>query len=131
MTAITREDGFNTVLLHGVTGSGKTEIYMRSVEHFQRLGKTALVMVPEIGLTPQLRERFIKRFGSRLAVLHSSLTSKQRINEWLRIYNGVASIVIGTRSALFAPLKNLGLIVVDEEHEGSYKQGELPTLPWP
>ena len=126
LTAITREDGFNTVLLHGVTGSGKTEIYMRSVEHFQRLGKTALVMVPEIGLTPQLRERFIQRFGSRLAVLHSSLTSKQRINEWLRIYNGVASIVIGTRSALFAPLKNLGLIVVDEEHEGSYKQGELP-----
>ncbi len=124
--AIAREAGYNTVLLHGVTGSGKTEIYMRSVEHFQRLGKTALVLVPEIGLTPQLRERFTERFGSRLAVLHSSLTRKQRVDEWLRIYNHVASIVIGTRSALFAPLENLGIIVVDEEHEGSYKQDELP-----
>jgi primosomal protein N' (replication factor Y) len=125
-SAITGELGFKAMLLHGVTGSGKTEIYMRSVEHFQRLGKTALVLVPEIGLTPQLRERFTARFGSRLAVLHSSLTQKQRVHEWLRIYKHEASIVIGTRSALFAPLENLGIIVVDEEHEGSYKQDSLP-----
>ena len=119
-------DGFKTVLLHGVTGSGKTEIYLRLVEHFHDSGKTALILVPEIGLTPQLRERFEKRFGSRLAVLHSSLTRKERINEWLRIYNNKASIVIGTRSALFAPLQNLGVIVVDEEHESSFKQEEMP-----
>ncbi len=119
-------DRFNTVLLHGVTGSGKTEIYLRAVEHFLRAGKTALVLVPEIGLTPQLRERFENRFGSRLALLHSSLTRKQRIEEWLRIYTGNAPIVIGTRSALFAPLEDVGLIVVDEEHEGSFKQEEMP-----
>ncbi len=124
--AIKQDDGFKAVLLHGVTGSGKTEIYMRSVEHFQDLGKTALVLVPEIGLTPQLCKRFTERFGTQLAVLHSSLTRKQRIKEWLRIYKNVASIVIGTRSALFAPLENLGIIVVDEEHEGSYKQDGLP-----
>ncbi len=123
---ITEGEGFNTILLHGVTGSGKTEIYMRSVDYYQRRGKTALVLVPEIGLTPQLRERFAERFGSRLALLHSGLTRKQRIDEWLRIYKGLASIVIGTRSALFAPLENLGIIVVDEEHEGSYKQDEMP-----
>ncbi len=124
--AITGEDGFRAVLLHGVTGSGKTEIYMRSVEYFQRRGKTALVLVPEIALTPQLCERFTKRFGSRLAVLHSSLTRKQRVAEWTRIYKHVATIVIGTRSALFAPLENLGIIVVDEEHESSYKQDGVP-----
>ena len=124
--AVVGNDRFNTVLLHGVTGSGKTEIYLRAVEHFLRGGKTALILVPEIGLTPQLRERFEARFGSRLAVLHSSLTRKQRIEEWLRIYTGNAPIVIGTRSALFAPLEDVGLIVVDEEHEGSFKQEEMP-----
>lgn len=123
---IIETDRFNTLLLHGVTGSGKTEIYLRAVEHFLRLGKTALVLVPEINLTPQLRERFEERFGSRLAVLHSALTRKQRIEEWLRIYTGNAPIVIGTRSALFAPLEGVGLIVVDEEHEGSFKQEEMP-----
>ena len=123
---ITRGQGFRTVLLHGVTGSGKTEVYLQAVEHFQQLGKSALILVPEIGLTPQLGDRCRERFGSRLALLHSGLTRKQRINEWLRIYTGRASIVIGTRSALFAPLGNLGIIVVDEEHESSYKQGEMP-----
>ena len=126
LDAITSTDGFKTVLLHGVTGSGKTEVYMRAVEHYLSLGKTALVLAPEIGLTHQLCERFADRFGLRMAVLHSSLTQKQRIEEWLRIYTGMASIVIGTRSALFAPLENVGIIVVDEEHEDSYKQDDMP-----
>ena len=123
---ITSTEGFQTVLLHGVTGSGKTEVYLQAVAHFQEKGQSALILVPEIGLTPQLSERFRKRFGPRLALLHSGLTRKQRINEWLRIHNGIASIVIGTRSALFAPLRNVGIIVVDEEHESSYKQEEMP-----
>ena len=124
--AIVSPAAFKTVLLHGVTGSGKTEIYLRAVEHCLRQGKTALVLVPEIGLTPQLRERFFERFGSLMAVMHSSLTRKERINQWLRIFKGVATIVIGTRSAVFAPLHNLGIVVVDEEHEASYKQDEMP-----
>src|SRR5262245_42524363 len=118
--------GFQTVLLHGVTGSGKTEVYMRTAEHFLACGKTSLILVPEIGLTPQLTEWFSKRFPGQTAILHSSLTKRQRIDEWLRIYDGVAPIVIGTRSAVFAPLENIGLIVVDEEHETSYKQEEVP-----
>jgi primosomal protein N' (replication factor Y) len=118
--------GFHTVLLHGVTGSGKTEVYMRAAEHAVAAGKSSLILVPEIGLTPQLTDRFAGRFPGRTAVLHSSLTKRQRIDEWLRIYNGEAPVVIGTRSAVFAPLENLGLIVVDEEHETSYKQEEMP-----
>jgi primosomal protein N' (replication factor Y) len=124
--AIRHARGFHTVLLHGVTGSGKTEIYMRAAEHFLASGKTSLILVPEIGLTPQLTNRFAERFPGHTAVLHSSLTKRQRIDEWLRIYNGEAPIVIGTRSAVFAPLQNLGLIVIDEEHETSYKQEEVP-----
>jgi len=119
-------NGFHPVLLHGVTGSGKTEIYMRAAEHFLASGKTSLILVPEIGLTPQLAQSFAERFPERTAVLHSSLTKRQRIDEWLRIYNGDAPIVIGTRSAVFAPLQNIGLIVVDEEHETSYKQESMP-----
>jgi primosomal protein N' (replication factor Y) len=117
---------FHPILLHGVTGSGKTEIYMRAAEHFLQAGKTSLILVPEIGLTPQLTGRFAERFPGKTAILHSSLTRRQRIDEWLRIYAGEAPIVIGTRSAVFAPLTNLGLIVVDEEHETSYKQEEVP-----
>lgn len=123
---ITGSPGFQTVLLHGVTGSGKTEVYLQAVAFFQQAGRTALILVPEIGLTPQLSDRFRERFGPRLALLHSGLTKKQRIEEWLRVYNGLASIVIGTRSALFSPLRNLGIIIVDEEHESSYKQDEMP-----
>ena len=126
LTAIKNSPGFHPILLHGVTGSGKTEIYMRAVEHFLAAGRTSLVLVPEIGLTPQLTDRFAERFPAQTAILHSSLTRRQRIDEWLRIYRGEASIVIGTRSAVFAPLLNLGLIVVDEEHETSYKQEEVP-----
>src|SRR5207249_6142939 len=114
------------VLLDGVTGSGTTEVSLRAAEHCLHAGKTALILVPEIGLTPQLTDRFAERFPNQTAILHSSLTKRQRIDEWLRIYAGEAPIVIGTRSAVFAPLENLGLIVVDEEHETSYKQEEIP-----
>jgi primosomal protein N' (replication factor Y) len=114
------------VLLHGVTGSGKTEIYIQAARRTLERGKSCLVLVPEIGLTPQLAERFSARFPGQTAVLHSGLTQKQRIEEWLRIRRGVAPIVIGTRSAVFAPLANLGLVIVDEEHETSYKQDETP-----
>jgi primosomal protein N' (replication factor Y) len=118
--------GFHVVLLHGVTGSGKTEVYMQAAEHFLAAGKSSLILVPEIGLTPQLTDRFSARFPDKVAILHSSLTKRQRIDEWLRIHGGQAPIVIGTRSAVFAPLQNLGMIVVDEEHETSYKQEEVP-----
>src|SRR5262245_12425140 len=124
--AILNGYGFQTLLLHGVTGSGKTEVYMRAAEHFMAAGKSSLILIPEIALTPQLTDRFSQRFPRRIATLHSSLTKRQRIDEWLRIYAGEASIVIGTRSAVFAPLENLGLIVVDEEHETTYKQEEVP-----
>jgi primosomal protein N' (replication factor Y) (superfamily II helicase) len=123
---IRNADGFQAVLLHGVTGSGKTEVYIRAAEHFLAAGKSSLILVPEIGLTPQLTHRFSERFPGKTAILHSSLTKRQRIDEWLRINAGEAPIVIGTRSAVFAPLQNLGLIVVDEEHETSYKQEEVP-----
>src|SRR5262245_53228889 len=124
--AIQETAGFHTVLLHGVTGSGKTEVYLRAAEHYLSMAKTALILVPEIGLTPQLTERFADRFPGSVAILHSSLTKKQRIEQWIRIRNGGAPVVIGTRSAVFAPLARLGLIVVDEEHETSYKQEGLP-----
>jgi primosomal protein N' (replication factor Y) (superfamily II helicase) len=126
LSTIKSSSGFQPILLHGVTGSGKTEIYMQAVEHFLAAGKTSLVLVPEIGLTPQLTDRFAERFPGNTAILHSSLTKRQRIDEWLRIYCGEVPIVIGTRSAVFAPLQSLGLIVVDEEHETSYKQEEIP-----
>jgi primosomal protein N' (replication factor Y) (superfamily II helicase) len=123
---IRQAGGFQTILLHGVTGSGKTEVYMHAAEHFLRAGKASLILVPEIGLTPQLTAQFAQRFSGRTAVVHSGLTKRQRIDEWLRIQKGEAPIVIGTRSAVFAPLQNLGLIVVDEEHETSYKQEDIP-----
>ncbi|HEX5000056.1 MAG TPA: primosomal protein N' [Terriglobia bacterium] len=118
--------GFGAILLHGVTGSGKTEVYIQATRRALDRGRTSLVLVPEIGLTPQLAERFAIRFPGRTAVLHSGLTSKQRIEEWTRIRRGDAPVVIGTRSAVFAPLENLGLVIVDEEHETSYKQEETP-----
>ncbi|PYR88445.1 MAG: primosomal protein N' [Acidobacteria bacterium] len=126
LSTINSTPGFRPILLHGVTGSGKTEIYMQAVEHFLAAGKTSLILVPEIGLTPQLTDQFARRFPKQIAILHSSLTRRQRIDEWLRIYRGEVPIVIGTRSAVFAPLGNLALIVVDEEHETSYKQEEVP-----
>jgi len=117
------------ILLHGVTGSGKTEVYLQAIRHTLDLGKTALVLVPEISLTPQTVERFKSRFSaiqSEVAVMHSHLSDGERHDEWHKIHSGRARIVIGARSAIFAPLESLGLIVVDEEHEGSYKQEEAP-----
>ena len=114
------------VLLYGVTGSGKTEVYMRAIAATLQQGKTALVLVPEIALTDQLVERFVARFASHIAVLHSGLSAGERFDEWRRLAAGEARIAIGARSAVFAPLDNLGLIVVDEEHDTSYKQEETP-----
>lgn len=118
-------------LLHGVTGSGKTEVYLRVMEKALTLGKSVLILVPEIALTPQTVERFRARLECTqekrlIAVLHSHLSEGERHDEWLRIYHSEARIVIGARSAIFAPLQNLGLIIVDEEHETSYKQEETP-----
>ncbi|MBT8046308.1 MAG: primosomal protein N' [Pontiella sp.] len=115
-----------TVLLHGVTGSGKTEVYLQAIQHALDKGKGAIVLVPEIALTPQTVDRFRSRFGDCVAVLHSSLSDGERHDEWHRIRNGEAQIAIGARSALFAPIENPGLIVVDEEHEPTYKQDESP-----
>lgn len=115
---------FTPFLLYGVTGSGKTEVYLQAIAHALDRGKTALVLVPEISLTPQLVNRFKRRFRCGIAVLHSALSDGERYDEWRRIRRGEAAIVIGARSAIFAPLRNIGIIVVDEEHEASYKQSE-------
>ncbi|MBI2438172.1 MAG: primosomal protein N', partial [Lentisphaerae bacterium] len=116
----------SVVLLHGVTGSGKTEVYLQAIRFCLDQGRGAIVLVPEIALTPQTVERFRSRFGEAIAVLHSHLSDGERHDEWYRIYEGQARVVIGARSALFAPVERLGLIVVDEEHESSYKQAETP-----
>jgi len=113
-------------LLYGITGSGKTEIYLQAIEHTIKLGKEAIVLVPEISLTPQTTERFRSRFGDMVSVLHSGLSDGERFDEWTKVYQGKVKIVVGARSALFAPFSNLGLIVVDEEHEQTYKQEESP-----
>lgn len=114
------------LLLFGVTGSGKTEVYLQSIAHVLGQGRGAIVLVPEIALTPQTVQRFASRFGNRVAVLHSALSDGERFDEWHRIRTGEAVVVVGPRSAVFAPVRNLGLIVVDEEHEPSYKQDETP-----
>ena len=116
----------SVILLHGVTGSGKTEVYLQAIDYALSQGKGAIVLVPEISLTPQTIERFRGRFGDTIAVLHSHLSSGERHDEWHRIHDGTARIVVGARSAVFAPVANLGLIVVDEEHEHTYKQEEMP-----
>jgi primosomal protein N' (replication factor Y) (superfamily II helicase) len=117
---------FRTFLLHGVTGSGKTEIYLNAIEAALAQGRSALLMVPEIALTPQMAGQFFSRFGDRVAILHSAFTDVERSEQWRRIRSGAASVVVGTRSGVFAPVQRLGLIVVDEEHDGSYKQEETP-----
>ena len=111
----------SVTLLRGVTGSGKTQVYLRLVQETLALGKTAMVLVPEIVLTPQMMRKFSSYFGSRVAMLHSSLKMTERYDQWKRIRRGEVDVVLGTRSALFAPLKNLGLIIMDEEQEGSYQ----------
>ena len=113
-------------LLHGVTGSGKTEVFMQAIEYALSQGKTALVLVPEIALTPQMTERFTARFGDKIAILHSALSMGERLDEWKRIHRGEASVVIGARSAVFAPLQNIGILIIDEEHETSYKSEMAP-----
>ncbi len=117
-------DGGSVCLLHGVTGSGKTEIYLRALAHTVARGKRGIVLVPEIALTPQTIERFASRFPGRVAVLHSGLSLGERFDEWQRIRDGAFDVVIGSRGAIFAPQPDLGLIVIDEEHENTYKQWE-------
>lgn len=113
-------------LLHGVTGSGKTEVYLQTIERCLSLGRQAIVLVPEISLTPQMVERFKGRFGGKVAVIHSRLSTGERYDEWRKIREGRVEVAIGARSAVFAPFSKLGLIVMDEEHETSYKQEETP-----
>jgi primosomal protein N' (replication factor Y) len=120
------ENSYAAFLLHGVTGSGKTEIYIRAMRATVEKGKTALMLVPEISLTPMFARRLRAHFGDAVAILHSSLSEGERLDEWNRIRQGEARVCIGARSAVFAPLENIGLIVVDEEHESSYKQEETP-----
>lgn len=113
-------------LLHGVTGSGKTEVYIRAMQKTLELGRSAMMLVPEIALTPVFSRRLREHFGDQVAIFHSSLQRGERFDEWTRVRNGEARVVIGTRSAVFAPVSNLGLIVVDEEHESSYRQQDSP-----
>ncbi|MEW6977758.1 primosomal protein N' [Bacillus pumilus] len=115
-----------TFLLHGVTGSGKTEIYLQTIDHVLQKGKEAIVLVPEISLTPQMVQRFKERFGSNVAVLHSGLSTGEKYDEWRKIHRKEVKLVVGARSAVFAPFENLGMIIIDEEHESSYKQEEMP-----
>lgn len=117
---------FQSFLLQGITGSGKTEVYLQAIEHVLELGRDAIILVPEISLTPQTVGRFMARFKERIAVLHSALGAGERYDEWRRAQRGEVRIVVGARSAVFAPLRNLGIIVVDEEHDTSYKQSDVP-----
>src|SRR5262249_54682323 len=117
---------FQTFLMHGVTGSGKTEVYLTAIETALAAGRSALLLVPEIALTPQMAGQFFSRFGDRVAILHSAFTDVERSEQWRRIRSGSALVVVGTRSGVFAPVRNLGLIVVDEEHDGSSQQEETP-----
>ena len=116
--------GFETFLLHGVTGSGKTEVYLRAMEQTQRARRSCLILIPEISLTPQLIDRLNARFPGKVGILHSALSAAERWTQWWRIVRGNVDVVVGARSAVFAPLPNLGLIIVDEEHDSSYKQEE-------
>ncbi|WP_289136700.1 primosomal protein N' [uncultured Brevibacillus sp.] len=117
---------YASYLLHGVTGSGKTEVYLEAIEQTLEKGREAIFLVPEISLTPQMVERFKGRFGANVAVLHSALSSGERFDEWRKIIRKQVKVVVGARSAIFAPFQNVGLIVIDEEHESSYKQEETP-----
>lgn len=117
---------YEKILLHGVTGSGKTEVFLQAIEHCIKCGKTAIMLVPEISLTPQTVNRFVSRFGERVAVIHSRLSQGERFDQWNKIKNGEVSVVVGARSAVFAPFENIGIIILDEEHESSYKSDTTP-----
>ena len=119
-------DSFNTILLHGITGSGKTEIYLKCIEDVVAKGKTAIMLVPEISLTPQIVARFKARFKDNVAVLHSRLSIGEKYDEWRRVIKKEVQIVVGARSAIFAPLENIGIVIIDEEHEASYIQDNMP-----
>lgn len=128
LEVINCQTGYAQVLLHGVTGSGKTEVYLQAIAPILAQGKSTLVLVPEIGLTPQLTDRFRARFGSQVCVYHSKLSDGERYDTWRQTIQGEPQIIIGTRSAIFAPLPNLGLIILDEEHDSSFKQNSpIPT----
>ncbi|MBE9207444.1 primosomal protein N', partial [Nostoc sp. LEGE 06077] len=128
LASIQSVNQFAQVLLHGVTGSGKTEVYLQAIAPLLHQGKSALVLVPEIGLTPQLTDRFRARFGNKVAVYHSALSEGERYDTWRQMLTGEPQVVIGTRSAIFAPLPKLGLIILDEEHDSSFKQDSpIPT----
>jgi primosomal protein N' (replication factor Y) len=124
--AALRGEKFQTFLLQGVTGSGKTEVYLKSIDACLALGRSALLLVPEIALTPAVAGEFFHRFGDRVAILHSAFHDAERAEQWRRIRAGLATVVVGTRSGVFAPVRNLGLVVIDEEHDQSYKQQETP-----
>lgn len=126
ISAAIEANTFQPFLLQGVTGSGKTEVYLSSIEAALALGKNALLLVPEIALTPAVAGQFFHRFGKQVAILHSAFGDAERAEQWRRIRNGQARVVVGTRSGVFAPVQNLGLVIVDEEHDGSYKQQETP-----
>ena len=128
VAAITEKIGqdANPILLEGITGSGKTEVYLQVIEQVLQKGKTAIMLVPEISLTPQMTDRFIARFGQQVAILHSGLSNGEKYDEWRKVERGEAQVVVGARSAVFAPLKNIGAIIIDEEHESSYKQDSNP-----
>ncbi len=126
LNTLAAQDGFGVFLLHGVTGSGKTEVYLQAIAPRLAAGQSALVLVPEIGLTPQLTDRFRARFGDRVCVYHSGLSDGERYDTWRTMLDGAPHVLIGTRSAVFAPLRNLGIIVLDEEHDASFKQ-EQPS----
>ena len=123
---IIENNEFSEFLLYGITGAGKTEIYLQVIEKVLNQGKTSIVLVPEISLTPQMVDRFLARFGDCVAVLHSKLSNGERFDEWNRIKSKEAKIIIGARSAIFAPVENLGVIIIDEEHDSSYKSDSTP-----
>ena len=126
LESLASADAFAVALLHGVTGSGKTQVYLRLADAVRRRGRRVLILVPEIALTPAMAGFMARAFGARVAVQHSGLSDGERHDQWHRIRRGEVDIVVGTRSAVFAPLANVGLIVVDEEHDTSYKQDESP-----
>ena len=126
LNGINNKDKINSYLIHGVTGSGKTEIYLQLVEEMLHSGKDSIILVPEISLTPQTIDRFVGRFGEHVAILHSKLSQGERFDQWRKIKEKKVKIVIGARSAVFAPFNNLGLIIIDEEHETTYKSGQNP-----